>query len=486
MERLSEIPVGSQVPVFAAVRVQGLLHAYGLLLVICLNFMQTGGHDRQRVIELVLLFVGGCVLAYRPASLWDRTGSGMSRALITFFAVGILSSVLAFSPRHAFFEVASLFLLLLVGLAIADGLARERGSLVRVLQAFGAVAALYALKIFCIYVSVWLLTAAPESSDFTPGFSNIRHFNHVQTVAVPLLVLLYVLTPATSRLRLLWMATLTVWWSVLFATGGRGTEVGLVAATLITFVVRRRAAWGFLRAMIASCVIGALVYELSFVLAPIMMGRAPFGEAGAVLARTMADPSSGRTLLWKCALGLIAAHPWLGVGPLHFAHERAGAAHPHDWMLQIGAEWGIPALLAFCLALLLAFRGLWRTRMRLAETDTFNQNMLSAWILIGAALLVDASVSGSIVMPQSQLMIVLYIACATGWTWSFNERPEPATKGTAGIVSRLVAIAAAFTLAYTVAPQFIAKATEEQPTAAELAVNGMADWWPRLWRGGYF
>jgi O-antigen ligase len=485
MERLSEISVATRANVLAPQRAHGLLYACALMLAICVSFMQTGGHDRQRVIELLMLFVGGCVLVYRPPALWARTGTAVNRALVAFFALGILSSALAFSPRHAFFEVASLFLLLLSGLAGADHMARERDSLIRILQAFGAIAALYALKIFSIYVSVWLLGATPDTDDFTPGFSNIRHFNHAETIGIPLLVLLYVVTPAASRLRPLCLVTLAIWWSVLFVTGGRGTEVGLIAAGLLTFVVRRRLARPFLRAMILSCVIGIIVYELAFVVGPVMMGRAPFGDAGAVLARTMSDPSSGRTLLWKHSFGLIVAHPWLGVGPLHFAHEHAGAAHPHDWMLQIGAEWGLPALLAFCAALFYAFRGLWRTRVQLEASDTVNQNMLSAWILIGAALLVDASVSGSIVMPQSQLMIVLYIACATAWTWSLNAQAELPTTDTTRFVARVVAIAATFTLAYAVAPQFIDKASDAQPTAAELAANGTTTWWPRLWRAGY-
>lgn len=487
MRRVSEI---SKAPanILAAVGTQGLLLAFSLVLAICLNFMQTAGHDRQRVVELVWLTASCCVLAYQSPTLWARTGTRVRRSLTIFFALGVISAAFAFSPRHSLFEVVSVFLLLLSGLAIADALARNPGSHFRLLQAFGGVAALYALKIASVYVSVWLLTAVPDSGDFTPGFSNIRHFNHVQTIASPLLVLLYVMTPTASRLRRLWLAVLAVWWTVLFATGGRGTEVGLIAAAFVTAAVRRRAAWGLLRAMILSAIIGAIVYEVGFVFAPMMAGRLPFGEAGAVFGRTMADPSSGRTLLWTFAIKLIEAHPWLGVGPLHFAHDGVVVqlgAHPHDWVFQIASEWGLPALLALCVSLVFAFRGLWRAGARIAVSDTLNQNMFSAWVLTGAAVLIDGLVSGSTVMPQSQLMIVLYIACATGWVWSFAAHKLPESKA-ASVVGRIVPIAAAFALAYSVAPQFIDKATDAEPTAAELAINGTTTWWPRLWRDGFF
>lgn len=490
MERLGNITVGEKVTPLTPPRTHGVVLAYGLLLLICLNFLQNSGHDWQRVTELAFLFLAGCVMAYRPfaSTLRDHVGSGIAHCLLIFYALGVLSSVLAFSPRYALYETASLMLLILTALVIADGLAHERSSLMRMLQGFGIGAALYATKIVSVYVSVWLLDATPSPLDFTPGFSNIRHFNHVETIGLPLLTLLYVLTPATSRLRPLYMATAAVWWTVLFVTGARGTEVSLFTAALVALLVRRRAAWPFLRAMIVTCVIGAILYELSFVVLPNLMGRLPFGDAS-VVARTMADPTSGRTRLWQCALDLIADHPLLGVGPLHFAHYGAVVdigAHPHDWMLQIASEWGIPAFMALFVALVFAFRGLWRAGARVAADDAVNQNMLSAWVLIGAALLVDASVSGSIVMPQSQLMIVLYIACASAWAWSFVARRASPKQETAGSLARLATIAAAFAVAYAVAPQFIDKAIEAPPTAADVAANGTGTWWPRLWRGGYF
>lgn len=95
-----------------------------------------------------------------------------------------------------------------------------------------------------------------------------------------------------------------------------------------------------------------------------------------MVQRSVESPASSRTVLWWRAWELVAAHPFLGVGPLHFAHDSAALnlpAHPHNWVMQIGAEWGLPALL------------------------------------------VDGLLSGLIVMPVSQLLIVLYGAGYRRW-----------------------------------------------------------------------
>jgi putative inorganic carbon (hco3(-)) transporter len=469
--------------------VMKLQYVYVLLAVILLGFVKTSGHDQQRALEIVFLCLAGLTAALGPSpvQLPDR---GTFVALGVFFGFGIVSGLLADVPRYAFYEISSLVLLLLVALSAGRAMAHQSITLHRVLQLVGGIAALYTLKIAVVYGAVWLLNAVPEAGDFTPGFSNIRHFNHVETVGLPLLALLYVLSPKSSRLRALTIIPAAVWWAVLLATGGRGTAIGLLAGVAVVLVLRRRAALPLLRALVLACVAGIAVYTLFFVALPVMAGRPPFGEAGSLIQRTVADPSSGRTLLWKLAVELIAAHPWLGVGPLHFAHYGAKlnlGAHPHDWVLQIAVEWGVPALLALCTAIGFALRALWRAGQSVGVKDTESQNMFSAWLLIGVAILVDGLVSGNIVMPQSQLMIVLYLACAIGWTTTVS-RARPAALATGGsILVRLIAISAVVTLAWSVAPQFVDKATADmaKPRGATIAeLFGYT--WPRLWRDGFF
>lgn len=491
MDRQAALPIGRTFDLAAHWRARAAKLAYGLLLSLLLGFVYSGGHDDQRVIELLFLWVGACVTAYRSAvgahlALLDRR---LAWALAGFFVWGVLSTSFALSPRHAWYETTSLFLLLFIALEMGRDIARGPSSLTSLLKAFGAIACAYAFKIISVYVAVWLVNARPETVDFTPGFTNFRHFNHVQTVALPLLGLVYLLSSDGPRLRPLWMGTAVVWWAIMFVTGGRGTMLGLAAGGVVVLALRGRAALPLLRVLSIAALLGGIVYGVFFWLLPHAMGLPPFGEGAYVVGRTLEDPVNGRRLLWECAFDLIHRHPWLGVGPLHFAHyglSRGDAAHPHNWMLQIAAEWGIPALAMVCIALALSARGLWLAGRRLDRNDSFNQNMLAAWMLTGAAILVDGMVSGNIVMPQSQMAITFYIACATGWTASFSQHPTGCknTRVVSGIFRTLI-LAVAVISAFSVGPEFVDKAINGTVSASSPAGH-LGYWWTRLWMDTYF
>ena len=71
------------------------------------------------------------------------------------------------------------------------------------------------------------------------------------------------------------------------------------------------------------------------------------GQSGSLVASTiMRFDSSFRIDLWIQAWEIIKGHPWLGVGPLHYANfPNAIASSPHNFFLQIASEWGGPAFL---------------------------------------------------------------------------------------------------------------------------------------------
>jgi putative inorganic carbon (hco3(-)) transporter len=473
------------------VRASGVWFAYGLLAVLLLNFVQYRGHDLQRILELLYLGAAGLALAwFAPRmNITARVGRPAVLALAVFFGAGVISSTVALSPVRSAYEVGSMLLVLLVGLAAADALARHPAALTRVLQIFSAIAALYALRIMAVVASVWISQLAPVTRDFTPGFNNFRHFNHVETIGLPLLALAYQLTARGARLRSLWMATAIMWWAILFLDAGRGTMVGLAAGCVAVVIARGRSALPLLRTMLLAASAGAAVYWVFFVLAPKAAGMLPFGELPYMIERSVTDPASGRTFLWKLALSLIESHPWLGVGPIHFAHFAAPlhvGAHPHNWALQIAAEWGLPALAAMCVALVLAVRSVLATGARIQQGDSANHDMLAAWVLAGAALMVDGMVSGSLVMPQIQLMIALYIALVAGWTWSrIPQAPLPGAQWQGRLLS-VVALLAVAAMAWGTAPQFADKLADRPETPAEAKANGTEYAWPRQWMWGYF
>jgi putative inorganic carbon (HCO3(-)) transporter len=471
---------------------QGVQAVLLVIAAIAANFLWASGHDDQRCIEIVLLallvpaMLAGEGMAGQLA--WMRPAS--RRCLGAFFVLGAVSALGALSLRHAVYEWSIMLLLAMTAALLAAGLARAGASgLQMVLRCVVAVGMLHVMRIGLMYAAALASGVQTDMHALAVGFSNARFFNHAQTVLLPLIVLLFLQAPKGSLWRPASFLLATCWWAFMFLSEARASVLALGAGSVFAFALRRHRAASFLKAMLLTALAGALVYGLVFVLLPVLLGLPSFSAAASLMQRTAADPSSGRTLLWKLALQLAAAHPWLGIGPHHFAHEgvKLGyGAHPHNWLLQIGVEWGIPALLCLLGAVLLGARTLVRSGKRIAESDMHNQQILVAFLAACAATCVDGLFSGVLVMPQSQLSVMLVVACAAGWVRSLDGGeldavPSPPLRF---LAVGLVALALCG-LAWSVASDFMRHANGAALLPAEQAMNYKGNW-PRLWEAGYF
>ncbi len=462
-----------------------------VIAAMAVGFLWSSGHDDQRCAELVLLALLVPFMLARAGTAGQIAWMGRPGicCLAGFFALGAVSSLRASSLPHALYEWSILLLLLLAAALLAAELARAGNQGIQtLLRGVVIVGILYALRMALMYAAI---LASGVQSSFTAlavGFSNERFFNHAQTALLPLVVLSCLQAPKGSRWRQAAFGLAAVWWSYLFLSEARASILGLAAGCMLVFLVRRAQARSFLKAMALSALAGVVVYVLVFVLLPVLLGLQPFGTAMNVVERTAANPTSDRTLMWRLCIELIAGQPWLGVGPQHFAHQPAAlhwGAHPHDFLLQIGAEWGLPALLCLLAAIGLGMRGLLRSAGRIAQADLPGQQMPTVLLAAGTAILVDGLFSGVLVMPQSQLAIVLYLACAAGWMRSQDQRPAPQSGAASRWLSSGLAVLALCALAYGVAPGIDRHARHAPPTPAEQRLNASVQW-PRLWEAGHF
>jgi O-antigen ligase len=361
-------------------------------------------------------------------------------------------------------------------------------SVLSVIRWMAAACALYVYLFIVAYIGGLSLGIPLALDDFTTNFSHIRFFNHTQTSTLPLLILLCCLTPRASRLRWLWLAVTTYWWMALFATTGRGTLLGMGAGCIAAAVLARRCAMPYLRQAAMTAVLGLLAYFFFLTVVPALLGAEGMRSFSYAFERTAADPASGRAVLWRLAIALITQHPWLGVGPMHFAHHAGSlhiGAHPHDWLLQVAAEWGLPALVCLLVAVALGLRALLRAGARVKYDDAANQAIFAALLAGAVAILVDGLVSGIFVMPQSQLAIALYLGCAIGWQRVVGPATQSAPGGVRRGVSIVCVVAAMAGVIAGAWPDAGARLRSEEPTPAQQALNTGTQW-PRLWKAGYF
>ena len=459
----------------------------GLLL----NFLVAERHDDQRCIELAVLLLAAVTVALRErGAALAAAGAKVQLPLLGFFALGLASALAAWSLRHALYEWSSMLLLVVLAFAVATEISRTGADgLQRILHCVGAACLLYSLRVLVTYVTALASGYQLDMHGLAVGFSNIRFLNHAQTALLPLIVLLCLQARPGSALRRTWFALGAFWWALLYVSEARATWLALAAGCTFVFLVRRRHAYGFLKTMGASALGGGLIYGVMFILLPMLGGLHAIGDLAKVVERTASDPASGRMLLWRRALELIAQHPWLGVGPQHFSHYGADlqtGAHPHDWVLQIASEWGVPALLCVMCLAGLGLHALLRTGARIAPADRDQQQVLVVLMAAAGAILVDGLFSGVFVMPQSRLAIALVAGCAIGWVGSLGGRPESGSAPAAARCSvALASVAAACMLAWAIAPNLAAHASHAPLTPAEQAANPAVHW-PRIWEAGYF
>lgn len=367
-------------------------------------------HDRQRIEQILLLLVVGVGAAtiWRERLLdmlseWPRL---IMALLLLGFALGGVSAAMSDYARFAWLEWST-FLLLLGLMVLLANEARRHGAgfdtWATALVLLVAVA--IALRIMMGYVAA-VLGGAPLDSVklFTAVVSNRRVFGQVASMAIPLLAYPLLVAPKFRLPRMALYLLLAVWWMLAIASGTRGTWLALAVATLVLAVFAWRNVRAWLGVQAKGLLVGLVLYGVLFVWLPTWA----FPEANVENRLAGLTDLTGRAELWAVAMAQIEAYPWLGMGPMHLASiPGLIGAHPHNVVLQLAAEWGIPAALAL---LLPAGYGIVRVLMRLRDQSA---EIPLLTCLAGGVLAAcgQAMVDGVVVMPYTQL----WLMCVAGW-----------------------------------------------------------------------
>jgi putative inorganic carbon (HCO3(-)) transporter len=388
-------------------------------------------HDSQRVYELLALLAVGIAMLACPAALrsvlhevFRWFGARSRAALGAAAALGLFSASHAASQRFAFVEVFILFLLGLcvLGVARARALEGKRLDVVLLCAILAAAAALVAT-----FLVAWLAAVTSGAGFFTEllfqsGFSNVRFLGQFHTLALPLLACACLLPGLRPVYRVLAFLLLALTWTMAIGTVTRGTWFAWIATVLILLPFARARLLRLLQIQVGGLVTGALLAWVILDRVPQALGIADTSAFGLLTGR-FSDPLALRLrdFLWLRAAEMIVAHPWTGVGPMMLALDHNPVAtHPHNALIQLAAEWGLPA------AILLAGVGIrlwWRLVSSLprqnltssaARTTSVRFDLLLPVALVWAitAAAIHAMVDGLLVMPYAQVAGAVIL----GWT----------------------------------------------------------------------
>lgn len=457
-------------------------------------------HDEQRLAEaclLVWLFMLSIAIAYRQrhqSDLFSLISFPVLIGLILFTVLGACSAALAQFTHWAFLEWAWLLALLLGAFLIANLRFAANTSFDHIVLAIvGLTCVIYLVNALAIYVAL-LKGELPDARALFYGFSNLRFFGQFQTLTLPLLALPIFFSRTTLQ-KTGAFALLSAWWMLSFASGTRGTWLGVLLAWIVVWVVVRNAGRVWARLQVYGAVIGLALYGFLF-----------GGKDGGLFDRLSDIGLSRRDVLWGRAWEAIQAHPLLGVGPMHLATQpHEVGAHPHNAVLQIAAEWGVPALL---LILGILLWGLFRFAQHLhaqdmlqnrphdqqqnatqgAQPDLQEKQVSQSLMLqtaLFAALLAAATqslVDGVIVMPYTQTVLMLLAGWSMGLYYSTQKNADIIKPNCARTISLiLAAILVLGVIAWTMFPTALHLGERER----SFHVKPGGVYLPRFWRQGW-
>ncbi len=436
------------------------------------SLIVTSFHDSQRLIELLLI---GIVLLYSalfnrrelPFTL-NKTVCYVPYALV---ALAVISSCLAISPRHAFIEISLFAGLCYLALFVADLYQQNKTLLIkRLVYILWAGMLLYMISFYVGYTTATIFNTAKPYPALLTGFSSIRSFNQYQLWGLGLITLPLLAFDFKSIYTRRWLhLALMFWWVILFYSTSRGALLAWGFGLLCTALVYRKLVWPFLRLQLMHVATGYIAYVLLFQIIPVLRGSALV--TGTIMRNTLSD----RIGLWNLSLGLIQDNPVFGVGAMHYAWHNATVAHPHNSVLQLMAEWGLPAAL-----IILVTAGYavfcWLRRFNIDKLVKQTKLESSLAIILFFTVITSAAyslVDGVIVMPISQAMMFTIIGLTIAYY--FDGRLIETTEKR--LFRPVFAGILLIVLARTTLPEILQSATgsEKRFSVGYLAAG------PRLW-----
>ena len=453
-------------------------------------------YDQKRLLECVLLVFGVASLLTSRTLQQELTNSFLRFSklqrgfVIAIFGLGLLSTLFATDIQKALVEV-SLYLLLFINcLLIAVQWQKYQ---LESLQAFAYAlllsAGFYLIAFLSAYIAANVNGPSAAHWDLFVNFSHVRFLSQFQSWTLPLIVLPVFLSNrfSTGLGRWLFIAIASGWWLILFSSGTRGTLLGLVVAGIVTALAFGRRSLPWFKWQTVTMCLGLLSYCLLFLLPPLFGGMDTTAIQHGTIGRTLTHPH-GRFHLWEVALTMIGENPFLGVGPMQYACGVTNgiAAHPHSAVFQIAAEWGLPVILMVALLWLNGVRNWIRLgRNELATSQRTQDGPAMIYPALLAALITastHALFSGVIVMPLSQVAMILVIGCMLGIYRLHGPRRElPACPPYKRLIWLVIAILAVVGLVTGILPDL--RLTNDVFNATHIPA-GAGFYMPRFWQQG--
>lgn len=439
-------------------------------------------HDEQRALQIVLLSLVGPLIfvqLFRDSRLQNIQPPVL---LFAIFLLGLVSALRSNHPGHGIAELAlfASLCLLVPGVALATN-QRHPGAVRTACRLALLLALGHATGILTRYAAALQLQSPLDTMVLLLGYANPRFPSALYALLIPLVAALAVDRSERRDLRCVADVVLILLWCFNIALQTRALAFAYaVAVPAVVMTLGWHGTSAMVKRLVVTALLGTALYCVLFLGVPEWLGTG-LAQAG----REGLLAGSGREALLLMSWESIRQAPLLGVGPMGFAAiaNKIGA-HPHNWIVQLAVEWGVPAAL---LTVVMVAGGLRaasrRIRQHIAATRPVATVAVGAYLAVIVGLIYGL-VDGNLVMPVSQTAFFVVTGLLLGTTMpsiaSDDESPPPSRAAHAA--SLAIAAAATVYLAWytsqTLPRQEARRAWHEQnrvPTPYLL---------PRFWEQG--
>lgn len=401
--------------------------------------------DRQRLLELILL--GFVLIDASLTTILNKKTICINKPLQLTFVVLLIfscfSASLAYIPRHAVIEISVFAALSYFSFFVARLYQEDKNLFIRRLTyILWASILLYLVSFYTGYITATIVKKPLQWPFPFTGFSNIRSFNQYQLWSIGLLLLPLLCFEVKKLTRLFLHVALTAWWVLLFYSASRGVLIAWLMAMCLTGFTYRKLAWTFLSLQLTHITLGFLSYQVLFKLIPST-------NQSILITHTVARQTTyDRVALWEQAVILIKNFPIFGVGPMHYAWFNKTNGHPHNSVLQLAAEWGLPATLLMSVLAIYGFY-YWFNKFNLRQLQTASKLDSNLTVILFFTIIANAAysmVDGVIVMPISQVLMFTMIGLMIGqYTLTKNKNANHLAK-LRPVIASLLLVAMAWSI----------------------------------------
>lgn len=370
-------------------------------------------HDGQRLLALLLLSV---TLIYSILNSVEINNAlpitqSVRWVFITLLLFATLSTALSHFPRHAVIEFSIFASLCYVSLVVASFYLKNRELfIIRITYVLWASTLLYMVGFYVGYITSSISQTPLQWPQPFLGFTNIRLFNQYQLWSIGLITLPILAFKLKKNVKIWLSVSLTCWWVLLYYSASRGALIALFVGLIFTIIAYKKLALPFLKLQLINAITSFFAYYVLFKIIPTIH------QQDVVTSTLIRNNFSDRTELWDICFKMIETHPLLGVGPQHYFWYTKIGTHPHNSVLQLGAEWGLPATVIMIGVAGYGFYCWYKKfNARAIHVQPKLDSMIS--IILFFTIITNAAyslVDGVIVMPISQVLMFTIIGLMLG------------------------------------------------------------------------